>query len=50
MIDHEDRSKRMIARAFAGEIEGLSEDDVLDRVTLYWLTNTAIPSARRHPR
>jgi pimeloyl-ACP methyl ester carboxylesterase len=26
--------------------EGLTPDDILDNVTLYWLTNTAISSAR----
>ena len=46
MIDHDDSSQKMIARAFAGQKEGLSKDDVLDNVTLYWLTNTAISSAR----
>jgi pimeloyl-ACP methyl ester carboxylesterase len=46
MIDHDDRSQKMIARAFAGQTEGLSKDDVLDNITLYWLTNTAVSSAR----
>jgi pimeloyl-ACP methyl ester carboxylesterase len=46
MIDHDDASQKMIARAFAGQSEGLSKDDVLDNVTLYWLTNTGISSAR----
>jgi pimeloyl-ACP methyl ester carboxylesterase len=46
MIDHDIRSYQMIARVFAGGSEGLSRDDVLDNVTLYWLTNTAISSAR----
>ncbi|GLS29208.1 Pimeloyl-ACP methyl ester carboxylesterase [Mesorhizobium albiziae] len=46
MIDHDDRSQKLIARAFAGRTEGLSKDDILDNVTLYWLTNTAISSAR----
>ncbi|MEP9373547.1 epoxide hydrolase family protein [Mesorhizobium sp. KR1-2] len=46
MIDHDDRSQKMIARVFAGQSEGLSKDDVLDNVTLYWLTNTAVSSAR----
>eukprot|EP01132_Coremiostelium_polycephalum_P009483 gene9483-11631_t len=46
MIDHDDASQKMIARVFAGQGEGLSMDDVLDNVTLYWLTNTAISSAR----
>jgi pimeloyl-ACP methyl ester carboxylesterase len=46
MIDHDYSSEKMIARAFAGQSEGLTRDDVLDNVTLYWLTNTAISSAR----
>jgi pimeloyl-ACP methyl ester carboxylesterase len=46
MIDHDIRSYQMIARVFDGGSEGLSRDDVLDNVTLYWLTNTAISSAR----
>jgi len=46
MIDHDIRSYRMIARAFDGKPEGLTQDDILDNVTLYWLTNTAISSAR----
>ena len=46
MIDHDIRSYLMIARAFSGKTEGLTPDDVLENVTLYWLTNTAISSAR----
>jgi pimeloyl-ACP methyl ester carboxylesterase len=46
MIDHDIRSYEMIARAFDGKPEGLTRDDVLDNVTLYWLTNTAISSAQ----
>jgi pimeloyl-ACP methyl ester carboxylesterase len=46
MLDHDARSQEMIARAFAGGTEGLTPDDVLDNITLYWLTNTAISSAR----
>ncbi|MFI0846591.1 epoxide hydrolase family protein [Mesorhizobium sp. IMUNJ 23232] len=46
MLDHDIRSYQMIARVFDGQPEGLSMDDVLDNVTLYWLTNTAISSAR----
>jgi len=46
MIDHDIRSYRLIARAFDGKPEGLTRDDILDNVTLYWLTNTAISSAR----
>lgn len=46
MLDHDIRSYEMIARVFDGKREGLTRDDVLDNVTLYWLTNTAISSAR----
>jgi pimeloyl-ACP methyl ester carboxylesterase len=46
MLDHDARSQEMIARVFDGRAEGLTRDDVLDNVTLYWLTNTAISSAR----
>jgi hypothetical protein len=46
MLDHDARSQEMIARVFDGKTEGLSKDDVLDNVTLYWVTNTAISSAR----
>jgi pimeloyl-ACP methyl ester carboxylesterase len=46
MLDHDIRSYLMIARVFDGQAEGLTRDDVLDNVTLYWLTNTAISSAR----
>jgi pimeloyl-ACP methyl ester carboxylesterase len=46
MIDHDWKSHAMIARSFAGVEEGLTPDDVLDSVTLVWLTNTAISAAR----
>jgi pimeloyl-ACP methyl ester carboxylesterase len=46
MIDHDARSYALIARVFDGQAEGLTRDDVLDNVTLYWLTNTAVSSAR----
>jgi pimeloyl-ACP methyl ester carboxylesterase len=46
MLDHDARSLAMIARSFDGKPEGLTPDDVLDNVTLYWLTNTAISSAQ----
>jgi pimeloyl-ACP methyl ester carboxylesterase len=46
ILDHDIRSYRMIARAFDGKLEGLTRDDVLDNITLYWLTNTAISSAQ----
>jgi len=46
ILDHDARSYAMIARVFDGQAEGLSRDDVLDNITLYWLTNTAVSSAR----
>jgi pimeloyl-ACP methyl ester carboxylesterase len=46
LIDHDPRSYRMIGRVFDGQSEGLTRDDVLDNATLYWLTNTAMSSAR----
>jgi pimeloyl-ACP methyl ester carboxylesterase len=45
-LDHDARSYEMIARVFAGENEGLTRDDVLDNITLTWLTNTALSGAR----
>ena len=46
MIDHDADSYALIARVFDGQQEGLTRDDILDNTTLYWLTNTTIPSAR----
>jgi len=45
MIDHDARSYELIARVFDGKTEGLTRDDILDNITLYWLTGTAISSA-----
>ena len=46
MLDHDSRSLALIARTFDGQSEGLSRDDVLDNITLYWLTNTGVSSSR----
>jgi pimeloyl-ACP methyl ester carboxylesterase len=46
MLDHDARSYALIARVFSGQKEGLTRDDILDNVTLYWLTNTGVSSAR----
>ena len=46
ILDHDARSEELIARVFDGQAEGLTRDDVLDNITLYWLTNTAVSSAR----
>ncbi len=45
-LDHDISSYQMIARTFDGEAEGLTCDDVLDNITITWLTNTAISGAR----
>jgi pimeloyl-ACP methyl ester carboxylesterase len=45
-LDHDARSYELIARVFAGGSEGLTRDDVLDNITLTWLTNTALSGAR----
>jgi pimeloyl-ACP methyl ester carboxylesterase len=46
LLDHDAKSLELIARTFDGQREGLTRDDVLDNITLYWLTNTAVSSAR----
>jgi pimeloyl-ACP methyl ester carboxylesterase len=45
-LDHDAWSYALIARVFAGQSEGLTRDDVLDNVTIAWLTNTALSGAR----
>jgi pimeloyl-ACP methyl ester carboxylesterase len=46
MIDHDATSLALIARVFEGKAEGLTRDDILDNITLYWLTNTGVSSGR----
>jgi len=46
MIDHDARSYDLIARVFDGKSEGLTREDIVENITLYWLTNTAVSSAR----
>jgi pimeloyl-ACP methyl ester carboxylesterase len=45
-LDHDARSLEMIARVFDGASEGLTRDDVLDNITIAWLTNTGVSGAR----
>lgn len=45
-LDHDARSYQLISRVFAGETAGLTRDDILDNVTITWLTNTALSGAR----
>ncbi|MGC4055150.1 MAG: epoxide hydrolase [Paludibaculum sp.] len=46
MLDHDARSMDLISRVFDGGTEGLTRDDILDNISLYWFTNTAVSSAR----
>jgi pimeloyl-ACP methyl ester carboxylesterase len=46
MLDHDASSLALISRVFDGQSAGLTRDDILDNITLYWLTNTAVSSAR----
>ena len=45
-LDHDARSYELISRVFQGQAEGLTRDDVLDNITITWLTNTALSGAR----
>jgi pimeloyl-ACP methyl ester carboxylesterase len=45
-LDHDARSYELIVRVFQGKAEGLTRDDILDNITIAWLTNTAISGAR----
>jgi pimeloyl-ACP methyl ester carboxylesterase len=45
-LDHDARSYELISRVFQGQSEGLTRDDVLDNITIAWLTNTFISGAR----
>ncbi|MEO8391745.1 MAG: epoxide hydrolase family protein [Chloroflexota bacterium] len=46
MLDHDAASQALIARVFQGQTEGLTREDIVDNITLYWLTKTAVSSAR----
>jgi pimeloyl-ACP methyl ester carboxylesterase len=47
MLDHDLLSYQDIARAFEGEPVGnLTRDEVLDNITLTWVTNTGVSSGR----
>ena len=46
LLDHDARSYELFKRVFAGRLEGITRDNLLDNITLTWLTNTAISSGR----
>jgi len=45
-LDHDARSYGLISRVFQGQAKGLTRDDILDNITITWLTNTALSGAR----
>ena len=45
-LDHDARSYELISRVFQGQKEGLTRDDILDNITITWLTNTLVSGAR----
>src|SRR5260370_40544063 len=45
-LDHDAWSYALISRVFDGQSEGLTRDDILDNITITWLTNTALSGAR----
>jgi pimeloyl-ACP methyl ester carboxylesterase len=46
LMDHDPASLEMITRSINGVPEGLTPDDVLDNITLFWLTKTGVSSSR----
>jgi pimeloyl-ACP methyl ester carboxylesterase len=46
MLDHDKDSYELIAPAFFGKPGGLTRDDILDNITMYWLTKTGVSSGR----
>jgi pimeloyl-ACP methyl ester carboxylesterase len=49
MIDHGDGSGQpgLVGKILTGELTGdLTRDDILDNITLYWLTNTGVSASR----
>ncbi|MGC4771644.1 epoxide hydrolase family protein [Micromonospora sp. DT44] len=46
LLDHDAKSLALIAKVFDGAQAGLTRDDILDNISLYWFTNTAISASR----
>ena len=46
ILDHDKDSYEIIAPAFDGHPGALTRDDILDNITLYWLTKTGVSSGR----
>jgi pimeloyl-ACP methyl ester carboxylesterase len=47
LLDHDPTSYELIARGFVDGVEGgLTRDDFLDNVSMFWLTNTGVSSSK----
>jgi len=46
MLDHDAASMALISRVFNGQTEGLTKEDIVSNISLYWLTGTSTSSAR----
>jgi pimeloyl-ACP methyl ester carboxylesterase len=46
IIDFDRRLRQLMVQAFDGEHTSPTRDEILDNITLYWLTNTAVSAAR----
>jgi pimeloyl-ACP methyl ester carboxylesterase len=47
LLDHDPHSYELLAGAIAGTPDGaITRDDILDNITLYWVTNTGASAAR----
>ncbi|MEU8161032.1 epoxide hydrolase family protein [Micromonospora sp. SD19] len=46
MLDHDAASLKLISESVAGQPRGITPEDLLDNISLYWLTNTGVSSAR----
>jgi pimeloyl-ACP methyl ester carboxylesterase len=47
LLDHDPTSYALIARGFVDGVEGgLTRDDFLDNITMFWLTNTGVSSSK----
>jgi pimeloyl-ACP methyl ester carboxylesterase len=47
LLDHDPKSYELIARGFVDGVEGgLTRDDILDNISMFWLTNTGVSSSK----
>ena len=46
LLDHDWKSLAMKSRSIAGIEEGITIDDILDNISLFWFTNTGVSTSR----